>query len=280
LGSTGGRKYPTLLAVKLPPDYHMHTPLCRHASGEPVDYARRAVELGFTEIGFSDHSPMARDDFDDWRMFNRQLDEYVEKVRQAQRDFPQLTIRLAMEVDYLPGQEEWIRDLAARHPWDYFIGSVHYVSEDWAIDSPFQLAKWKEHDTFEVWSVYFDRLTRAAETGLFEIIGHADLPKKFGHQPTQDCAPLYDRFLTAAKKHHCAIELNTAGLRKDCKEIYPSRQILELAFAKGVPITFGSDAHKPEEVGMNFVEAMQLARSIGYKECWRLAGRKAERMTF
>lgn len=244
----------------------MHTPLCRHASGEPVDYARRAVELGFTEIGFTDHSPMARDDFDDWRMLAGELDEYVAKVRLAQREFPQLTVRLGLEVDYLPSHEEWIRVLAARHPWDYFIGSVHYVSEDWAIDSPFQLAKWKERDTFEVWSVYFDWLTRAAETGLFEIIGHADLPKKFGHRPTKDCTPLYERFLTAARKRNCAIELNSAGLRKDCKEIYPSRQILELAFAKGVPITFGSDAHKPEEVGADFAAAIDLARSVGYRE--------------
>ncbi len=244
----------------------MHTPLCRHASGEPVDYARRAVELGFTEIGFTDHSPMARDDFDDWRMLAGELDEYVAKVRLAQREFPQLTVRLGLEVDYLPGHEDWIRVLAARHPWDYFIGSVHYVSEDWAIDSPFQLAKWKERDTFEVWSVYFDWLTRAAETGLFEIIGHADLPKKFGHRPTKDCTPLYERFLTAARKRNCAIELNSAGLRKDCKEIYPSRQILELAFAKGVPITFGSDAHKPEEVGADFAAAIDLARSVGYRE--------------
>ncbi|KAB2650198.1 MAG: histidinol-phosphatase [Verrucomicrobia bacterium] len=266
--------------MSLPPDYHMHTPLCRHASGEPADYARRAVELGFTEIGFSDHSPMPRDDFDEWRMFNSQLDEYVEKVRRAQREFPQLTIRLAMEVDYLPGHEDWIRDLAARHPWDYFIGSVHYVSETWAIDDPSKLSEWKHRDAFEVWSVYFDWLTRAAESGLFDIIGHADLPKKFGHRPTKDCTPLYERFLTAAKKHNCAIELNTAGLRKDCKEIYPNRQILELAFAKGVPITFGSDAHKPEEVGMSFAEAIQLARSVGYKECWQLSKRQRQSIIF
>jgi hypothetical protein len=100
---------------------------------------------------------------------------------------------------------------------------------------PFQLAKWKERDTFEVWSVYFDWLTRAAETGLFEIIGHADLPKKFGHRPTQDCTPLYERFLTAAKKHNCAIELNTAGLRKDCKEIYPSRASSNSRLRKACP---------------------------------------------
>lgn len=244
----------------------MHTPLCRHASGEPVDYARRAMELGFTEIGFTDHSPMARDDFDDWRMLAGELDEYVQKVRRAQREFPQLTIRLGLEVDYLPGHEDWIRDLATRHPWDYFIGSVHYVSDGWAIDNPNKLSEWKQRDSFEVWKIYFDRLTQAAATGLFEIIGHADLPKKFGHRPTKDCTPLYERFLAAARKHNCAIELNTAGLRKECREIYPSRQILELAFAKGVPITFGSDAHKPEEVGMNFVEAIALARSVGYRE--------------
>jgi histidinol-phosphatase (PHP family) len=260
----------------LPPDYHMHTPLCRHAVGEPVDYARRALALGFTEIGFSDHSPMRRDDFDDWRMRNDQLDEYVEKVRRAQREFPQLTIRLALEVDYLPGHEDWIRDLAARHPWDYFIGSVHYVSDDWAVDNPYKLSEWSNRDTFEVWSAYFERLTRAAETSLFEIIGHADLPKKFGHRPTRDCTPLYKRFLSAAKKHYCAIELNTAGLRKECREIYPSRQILKLASQHGVPVTFGSDAHAPEEVGMNFAEAVQLARETGHSQGWRFSGRRRQ----
>ena len=258
----------------------MHTPLCGHATGEPVDYARRALEVGLTEIGFSDHSPMRLDDFDDWRMRNDQLDEYVEKVRRAQRELPQLTIRLALEVDYLPGHEDWIRDLAARHPWDYLIGSVHYVSEGWAIDNPNKLSEWNQRDSFEVWTIYFDLLTRAAETGLFEIIGHADLPKKFGHRPTRDCTPLYEKFLNAARKHNCAIELNTAGLRKDCQEIYPSRQILELAFQKGVPVTFGSDAHAPGEVGMNFAEAIQLARQTGYGESCRFAQRQRQLLKF
>jgi histidinol-phosphatase (PHP family) len=266
--------------MALPPDLHMHTPLCRHAVGEPVEYARRALETGLTEIGFSDHSPMQRDDFDDWRMRNDQLDEYVGKVRKAQHDFPQLTIRLALEVDYLPGHEDWIRDLAARHPWDYFIGSVHYVSDTWAVDSPYKLSEWKNRDTFEVWSTYFERLTMAAETGFFEIIGHADLPKKFGHRPTRDCTPLYETFLSAAKKHNCAIELNTAGLRKDCKEIYPSREILQLAFQKGVGITFGSDAHAPGEVGMDLSQAIQLARDVGYKESCCFAQRQRQSVEF
>jgi histidinol-phosphatase (PHP family) len=266
--------------MALPADYHMHTPLCRHATGEPAEYARQALAAGFTEIGFSDHSPMPRDDFDDWRMYAHQLDEYVAKVRQAQKDFPDLTIRLGLEVDYLPGQEDWIRDLAARHPWDYFIGSVHYVSDSWAIDNPQKISEWKNHDAFKVWSAYFERLTRAAETGFFEIIGHADLPKKFGHRPTEDCTSLYEKFLAAAEKHNCAIELNTAGLRKDCREIYPGREILRLAFQNSVPITFGSDAHAPAEVGMNFTEAIQLARSAGYRKYCRFNRRKRQMVDF
>jgi histidinol-phosphatase (PHP family) len=266
--------------MSLPADYHMHTPLCRHARGEPVEYVKRAIELGFEEIGFSDHSPMPRDDFDNWRMRFDQLDEYVEKIRKVQQDFPQLTIRLALEVDYLPGGEDWIRELAARHPWDYFIGSVHYVSDSWAIDDPQKLSEWKNRNSFEVWSAYFERLTKAAESKLFEIIGHVDLPKKFGHRPPQNYAPLHKKFLEAAKKSDCAIELNTAGLRKDCGEIYPSREILQLAFQKGVPITFGSDAHAPEEVGMNFAEAIQLAREVGYRECRRFAQRKIQSVKF
>jgi histidinol-phosphatase (PHP family) len=266
--------------MPLPADYHMHTPLCRHATGEPVDYARRAVALGLTEIGFSDHSPMPRDDFDNWRMFDRQLDDYVTKVRLAQKEFPRLAIRLALEVDFLPGHEDWIRRLAARQPWDYFIGSVHYVSDAWDIDNPAKLSEWKKRDAFEVWSAYFARLTLAAESKLFDIIGHADLPKKFGIRPAQDCAPLYENFLTAAAGAGCAIELNTAGLRKDCRELYPSRQLLELAFKNGVPITFGSDAHAPEEVGLNFPEAISLARSVGYQKCCRFEQRRRTMVGF
>ena len=264
----------------LPADYHMHTPLCRHATGEPVDYARRAVELGLTEIGFSDHSPMPRDDFDEWRMFDRQLDEYVAKVRHAQKAFPRLAIRLALEVDFLPGQEDWIRRLAARHPWDYFIGSVHYVSDSWDIDNPAKLSEWRKRNPFEVWTTYFERLTLASASGLFDIIGHADLPKKFGIRPAQDCTPLYEMFLEAAAVAGCAIELNTAGLRKDCREIYPGHELLRIAFKKNVPITFGSDAHAPDEVGMNFGEAIDLARAAGYTTACRFERRQRRVVAF
>jgi histidinol-phosphatase (PHP family) len=260
--------------LSLPADYHTHTPLCRHATGEPVELAAQAVRLGLREIGFSDHNPMPRDDFDDWRMRAGDLDTYVAQVEKARRAFPDLVIKLALEVDYIPGYEDWVRDLARRHPWDYLIGSVHYVSESWAIDNPHRLSEWKGRDPWEVWSAYFERLTMAAGSGLFDIIGHADLCKKFCFYPKQDCTPLFTRFLEAAKRHDVAMELNTAGLRKDCQEIYPSPAIVKLAAQTGVPITFASDAHAPAEVGLNFADAVALARSAGYTQYCQFTQRR------
>jgi histidinol-phosphatase (PHP family) len=266
--------------MSLPADYHMHTRLCRHAVGDPTDLAAQAVKLGFTEIGFSEHNPMPRDDWDDWHILQADFDTYIANVEKARRDHPNLTIKLALEMDFIPGQVDWIRQLVARHPWDYLIGAVHYVSDSWDLDNPKKLSEWKGRDPFEVWTAYFERLTLAAESGLFEIIAHADLCKKFCFYPKEDCTPLFRRFLNAAKRSNVAMELNTAGLRKDCKEIYPSRAIVQMAAETGVPITFASDAHAPGEVGMNFQEAMQLARSCGYTHYCRFTQRKREDVRF
>jgi histidinol-phosphatase (PHP family) len=217
---------------------------------------------------------MRQDNFDPWRMNTDQLEDYLARVEQARRDHPDLVIRLGLEVDYLPGQEDWIRELSARHPWDYLIGSVHYLSADWAIDDPAQLSKWKQRDPFEVWSIYFETLAQAAASRLFDIIGHADLPKKFNLRPHADCTPLYERFLDAVQDAGIAIELNTAGLRKDCREIYPAPSLLALARQRQIPIAFGSDAHAPGEVGMDFTAAVELARGMGYRDTARFCARR------
>ncbi len=260
--------------MSLPADYHMHTPLCRHAKGEPTEYAARALELGLPEIGFSDHSPVEHDDQDDWRMLACELSEYVAKVQEARVTHPALPIRLGLEVDFIPGHEPWIKEMSSCHDWDYFIGSVHYISGKWDFDNPKRLAEWAEHDVDEVWTDYFNRLANAAASGLFQIIGHPDLPKKFRHYPTRDITGLYLNFLAACESTGTAIELNTAGLRKDCAEIYPSREFLKLAKAANVQITFGSDAHATHEVGMNLDDAVTLAHECGYEKYCRFRRRE------
>jgi histidinol-phosphatase (PHP family) len=127
-----------------------------------------------------------------------------------------------------------------------------------------------------VWSAYFERLTQAAASGLFDIIGHADLPKKFGIVPDQDLTPLFEKFLDAVRARNVAVELNTAGLRKECREIYPSAQLCREMRERGVAITFGSDAHAAAEVGAQWSEALTWAQAAGFKHWRRFEGRKPE----
>ena len=104
--------------MALPCDYHMHTPLCHHAVGEPTELAARAIEAGIPEIGFSEHNPMIRKDWDNWHMEIENLELYCQKIRQAQEDHPHLAIKYGLEGDYLPGHENWIGELSERYPWD------------------------------------------------------------------------------------------------------------------------------------------------------------------
>ena len=252
-------------------DYHMHTELT-DGTGRPVEYARVAVERKLDEIGCSDHAPLGNRDTD-WTMKVKDLDTYVGWVCDAQKQFPQLPIKLGLEVDFIPGREDWIRELAALHPWDYFLGSVHFIGE-FPVDRSAE--DWKNEDVDERWRQYFDLWTQAARSRLFDSLAHPDLPKKFGFKPKRPVADTYQAALRVVKEADCAIEVSTAGLRKPCREIYPSEEFLRSARQLDVPITLGSDAHLPQDVGQDFGKAVALARLCGYKQICRFSLRKRE----
>lgn len=256
-------------------DYHMHTPLCRHAEGEPEAYARRAIERGIHEIGFSDHAPMPPHYDPDWRMTIEQFPEYVESVLRVRAEVPQLSIKLGLEADYFPGTEDFVYNVTNEFDFDYIIGSVHYI-DDWGFDNAENKARFEKADLYEIYAQYFDRVRRLAETKLFDILGHPDLVKKFGHRPSRPIDDLVIPALEAVRRAGMALDLNTSGLRYPCREIYPSRRFLELARELDVPVTLGADAHRPEHVGEGFPEAVALLRSVGYSTIRRYSARKAE----
>jgi histidinol-phosphatase (PHP family) len=253
-------------------DYHLHTPLCKHAEGTPSDYAAAAVALGLDEIGFSDHNPMARP-FDDWRMAFDELGVYLEQVEAARGAFPELPIRLGLECDFIPGREAWIAELAGMARWDYLIGSVHYIEPGWDVDNPKWIGRFDERPVEEIWARYFAALERCVRSRLFDFIGHPDLVKKFGHRPGGDLARFYEPVIAAMAETGAVFEINTAGLRKAVGELYPADGFLKLAFAAGVPITINSDAHSPGEVGAGFSRAVAAARAAGYREVVRFSKR-------
>jgi histidinol-phosphatase (PHP family) len=257
----------------MPADYHLHTPLCRHCTGSPAEFAAAAVARGFTEIGFADHAP-TREPLDDWRMDREELPRYVEAVETARAAFPELTIRLGLECDFIPGHEEWIEELAGFAHWDFLIGSVHYIAPGWDVDNPRWIGRFDEQPVPEIWQMYWDNYERCIQSNLFDWVAHPDLPKKFGHRPAGDLTRYYEPSIAALVETGGAFEINTAGLRKAAHELYPADGFLSLARAAGVPLVISSDAHAPEEVGAGFDVAIAAAKGAGYTETLRFAGRE------
>ncbi len=258
-------------------DYHMHTPLCKHAVGEPEAYAARAVERGIEEIGFSDHCPMPASYDPDWRMAPSEYPTYVDLVRRCQKAFPKLSIKLGLEADYHPGTEEFVRDVIAKYEFDYVIGSVHYLG-DWGFDNPDHAHRFEKQDLFAIYGQYYDLIEKLAATRMFDIVGHPDVIKKFGHRPARDYEPLERKALEAVAKSGMALDVNTSGLRRPAKEIYPSLRILKIARSMGIDVTFGSDAHEPKLVGESFAEAVAQCRAAGYTHFRRYSKRRFERV--
>ncbi len=159
-------------------------------------------------------------------------------------------------------------------PFDLVLGSVHYI-KDWAFDNPEEKDVWDHVDVEIAWKTYFEEIGKLAESGLFDVVSHLDLPKKFGYKPSDKAlfemaSPVMDKIA----KYGMAIEINTSGLRRPIKEIYPSFQLLCMAKERDIPIVFGSDAHTPKDVGFCFKDAVQLARQAGYKTAVKFSKRE------
>lgn len=257
-------------------DYHMHTPLCGHAIGELESYARQAVRVGLSEIGFSDHAPLVTHEDPHYTMNPSQLPAYHRMIEALQKKGAGLDIKLGLEADFIPGFEEKTKAILTGYAYDYVIGSVHFI-DAWAFDDPREAAQWKDKDIDAVYRDYYRLLRLSAESSLYDIMGHVDLVKKFGHHPPTDMKDEIKKTAKVFKYAGVAIEINTSGLRKPVKEIYPSLTALKIYRRAGVPITFGSDAHDPADVGRDYDQAAILAREAGYTEYLTYRKRKIER---
>lgn len=247
------------------PDYHVHTPFCKHAQGDLAAYVDRACHLGMKEMAFTDHAP-APDGYDPTnRMDITTFQNYLVAIRSAAEARPKLRILLGIEADYYPGCDRFLASWLTDQPFDFVIGSVHYLGE-WGFDNAAYRTVWETVDVTAAWAQYFRQVAAMARLGLYDVIGHLDLPKKFGFRPPpKDLLEMAGPALDAVAAAQMAVEVNTSGLRRPCAEVYPSLDLLRMCRDREIPICFGSDAHQPEEVGYAFHQAVDLARTAGYR---------------
>jgi len=247
-------------------DYHLHL---RNGRGEiahdtwSVDpFVERARAAGVDEIGFTEHVYYFTQTRSLWSIPYQaercvyDLDDYVHAVTDARaRGLP---VKLGLEVDYVPGREDELLGLLAPYPWDYLLGSVHYLG-DLAVDGEPRLLD--AVGVEEAWRRYFERLEAAARSGLFDSLSHPDLVKICGERAAFDDGPVAD----AIAESGVAVEVSTAGLRKPVGELYPHPDFLAACRERNVPVTLASDAHEPDLVGRDFDRALELLRSAGYE---------------
>ncbi|MCS7112604.1 MAG: histidinol-phosphatase HisJ family protein [Nitrososphaerota archaeon] len=244
-------------------DYHTHTYLCGHAVGKPVDYVEAAISANLVEIGVSDHLSLSIPED------SVPLDElhlYVDMVEEAKRLYEdRIRVRLGLEVEYSCDKIESIANiLESIDDLDYTLLSIHKIGE-WVINSSKSKDRYMKIDLYKLYEEYFDLVCEAASSKMFQIIAHIDLPKIFGFKPCEDMKPLYEDTARRLAKAGVCVEVNTSGLRKPVAEIYPAREFLEVLRRYNVPITLGSDAHKPEDVAYHFEDAIKEISKAGYR---------------
>jgi histidinol-phosphatase (PHP family) len=234
-------------------------------------YRDAARERGIAELGVSEHIYRFRQALEVWQhpLWREyaldDIDQYCEFVRQH------TDLRLGIEVDFVPGGEDRTANLLQARDFDYVVGSVHFLRdqsldmEDWSVWASTRSAE-------DVWRRYFQTLGEAARSGLFDILAHPDLVKVWG--PTHPERPLpegdlrryYELAMDGIAESDVAIEVSTAGLRKLAQELYPAPALLQMCLEAGCPVALSSDAHRPQDIGADYDQALELLERLGVGE--------------
>lgn len=237
-------------------DYHVHA--LAHGEYEANQawlnaFIDQACHRGIGEMGFSEHNEF---------ISALDLDVYKAVKIERQRD---INLRLGIEVDYMPGNETALSQLLTGCDYDYTIGSVHFI-DGWPFDHPDYKQAFEDRDIDEIYSRYAQILMNMVESRLFDVVGHLDLVKVWGYRPHRKKAVDYwEPVLKKIQKSEMVVEINSAGLHKPVGEIYPASDLLDLMFARNIPITFGSDAHHPQQMGEGLEQAYAAAQRAGYR---------------
>lgn len=241
---------------------HAHTPLCKHATGTPVDYAEQAAARGLRGIVFTCHCPLPDGHSSQWRMDDGQFEDYVDLIADARARLQgKVDVRLGLESDFFPGIETWIEKLHRRAPLHHVLGSVHM-----------QMAAYRQRyftgDYFAYQQTYFSHLAEAAETGLYDTLAHPDLVKNEapGEWKFARIQPFIERALDRIAAAGVAMELNTSGLNKALPEMNPGPSMLHLMKERDIPVVVGADAHSTDRVGDRFEDALGLLEVAGYRD--------------
>lgn len=201
------------------------------------------------------------------------LARYVEAILAAkERGLP---VKLGLEVDFFPDSIDAVMELLAPIPFDFLIGSVHWIG-GWSLDNSSVSHEFERRGVDQAWEEYFILVEDLARRGVVDVLAHVDVCKKLGFRPTSEPIHLYQKVVDAAAASGMAVEVSSQGIRMPVGEAYPSPRFLAMFQQASVPITFASDAHRPADSAFAFDKLQALARQAGYTSYLRYTARRPE----
>ncbi len=256
----------------------MHTHHSCDARASMADMARAALARGIHEIAFTEHfDPKPQDPCAGFYNPER----YFAELEAARQEFePQgMTLRAGVEVGEMHLYADEIQPVLDAWPYDYVLGSLHWVADDSVFDKHY----FQAHTAQETAEQYFTELLRLVQHGGFDVLSHADVIKR-------TCYDVYRRFdiaewedlvrpvWRACVDNGIGIEINTAALRLPVAQAHPSLPALIWYREMGGEIlTLGSDSHRPERIGYKLDVALEMAREAGFKRVCTFEGRRIAR---
>ena len=248
-------------------NYHTHTVRCHHAKGADEEFVLAAIEAGFEEIGFADHSPWPYENgfVSGIRMTTDELEDYCSSINTLKEKYKdQISIKLGLECEYFPKYFSWLKDKIEEYSIDFLILGHHFCVDEPGRKYNGSLTKPEELYTF------CEDITDAMESGLFLYIAHPDIFMRGYPVFDEHCREISRRIIEKSKKTGVPLEYNLLGLwhsKNDGKQGYPYPDFWKMVAEIKPPVTMGIDAHAPDAYldSKLYKKGLDTLNSLGLK---------------
>lgn len=275
------------------PNYNLHQHSNYSDGKDDLEkYVQKALELNFSAIGFTEHSPLPFDN--PFSLKQEKVNDYVNEIDLLREKYlNQIIIHRGLEMDFIAKISEDFDFWAKECKTDYLIGSVHLVSTNdpevlWFTDGPDPkiydegIQKYFEGDVKKAVKAFFHQNNQMIESQTFDIIGHFDKIKmhngdRFFTDEDKWYRNLLEETLELIKNKNLIVEVNTRGIyKKRSNKLFPDGYALKRVKELKLPIIISSDAHQPTEINSLFDFSTNYLQKLGFKSMMHFSNSKWE----
>lgn len=235
--------------------FHVHTYRCGHAENVPdEDYVKKAIDLGASDIWFTDHAPFYDDPFG-LRMAYTNLEEYLRTLNELKQQYQEINIHIGLETEYfshfdeigyykhlrsLPDLEMLLLGQHMAEVSDYSLAYSFSESEEFLIENEYKLLG--------------NAIVQGVKTGYFDAIAHPDRIFRRCSVWNSDMKAVSFAIIQAAITANIPLEMNLSSV--ECPKNYKT-QFWQLVPEEARRIV-GFDAHSLQEMESRYTGVSEM----------------------